>query len=146
MSSWELGPADLFDDGSRPLTVSAVLANFCADGKLHMATGLLYGNTHSQKASLGVSDGLVVYAGRWKQQGSSVSVEYRVQSAEVRMNTSDGTDRDSMTMSTLVRLGAGQLEFPFQYRGEPQTRVLTLIPAKSFDKQLDPEDHFIRCE
>lgn len=143
---WEQVPPEAAnDDGSIPQYAYAMVANFCPDGQLHIWSGVLYSTSLSEDAKPGVSDGITLYSGSWRDEGKQVLIEYRLRSAEIRrVPTGERPIDEHRTISTEVRLVGGRMEFPFESRFGDRAN-LTFIPASAFDRGLDADEPFIRC-
>ena len=137
---WEYAPADLHEKGDIYKYASAAVVNFCARGQFRMATGVITQSTKSPVVVIGASDGLAIYAGRWRKDGDRISVEYRLVSAEIMRIPDDlKSPKTHVSELTLVK---GRLRFPFITRGERVWEMI-LRPAARYEKQVDPD--FAEC-
>jgi hypothetical protein len=135
---WTSAPAAIVKDSGPSWWASALVLNFCEDGRLRMATGVLYRGTGS--AILAPSD-LALYAGTWKLEGEAVVAQYRLVDTEIHF-----TGKDAAMNTELVErlpIKDGTLRFAFRYLGKESPRDLRLRRTNVGTRSV--ENRFVEC-
>lgn len=134
---WEIG---FEEKGEVHKSANAAVVNFCPGGVFRVATGVIYQSTRSPVVVIGASDGLALYSGRWWKSGETISVEYRLFDAEIRMVPDDVKSPE--THIGKLTFAKGRLQFPFSTRFG-KTWQMNLLPAARYEKKVDPD--FVEC-
>lgn len=138
---WNLAPPEIREDNPGARWANAAMVNFCPDGLLRLATGVVKQSDGNRSAGLGASDGLVIYHGRWRIQHDVIMVEYQPTSAEFREPTQDPGASGKNTGE--LRRDGKQLEFLFT-TVEGRRWPLQLTSARDYEKEL--ENWFVECD
>jgi hypothetical protein len=137
---WEFAPPEVNEDGDIRKSASAAVANFCADGRLRIVTGVIYQSLKSPEVVIGASDGLKIYAGLWAQDGAKVHAEYRLVDSEIG---GPGTDSQlEVAKVSEATLRGGRLSFPFR-AVSGQFWNLKFVAAARYEKRV--LDEFVEC-
>jgi len=131
--AWEKPP-----DVELSSTAPGIVLQLCSDGAFKMASGVLYRNRAG--ISLGSSDGLRLYKGRWSQNGSTVTLRYRLVEAEIRFTGYEEVLKKEIVVTT--RLEERVLRFPFQAPEGGKVFNLRFSPA---EKSVHLSDRFVEC-
>jgi len=131
--AWEKPP-----EAELSATAPGIVLQLCSDGAFKMASGVLYQNKTG--ASLGSSDGLRLYQGKWSQDASTVTLRYRLVDAEIRFTGYEEVLKKEILVTT--RLEGRMLRFPFQAPEVGKVFNLRFTPA---EKSLHVSDRFVEC-
>lgn len=137
---WTLRRGDPDDPDNVFKYADAAVLNFCPDGELRLATGVLNQSTRSSMVVIGASDGLAIYRGRWSRVNGVIRVEYQLVDAEFGDLLRDrvATQRHS----TDLGLTRSRITLRFiGVSGTPSTLVFS--PAASYEKTVG--DDFVTC-
>lgn len=139
-TAWESAPAEIVKETGPSWSAYATLVNFCPGGRLRIATGVLYRGTGS--ATLGPSDGLAVYEGRWTSSGDTITATYRLVDSEIPFFGIDLAMRTEFTEHPRIR--GGKLLFAFHHYGKESAAPRTFKRATTRGEAL--EDQFVNCD
>lgn len=118
---WRTAPGQ----SAHTANADGVVVSFCEDGRLRMASGTLYRTKDT--ASLGSSDGLALFEGRWTLENAVVHATYALVDAEIR-----GSNYETLAKVTRVvaaRLDGERLEFTFYRAFDGQALNVLLVPV-----------------
>jgi hypothetical protein len=104
-----------------------------------MATGVLYRDT--DLASLGSSDGLMLYEGEWEMDGEAIKATYRLVDSEIAFTGMELAMRTKQVEH--LRVAAGELLFSFRHPGATTAPTLHLKSVVTATPRV--EDRFVEC-
>ena len=116
-----------------------IVVSFCEDGRLRIASGTLYRTNDA--ASLGSSDGLALYEGRWSLDNGVVRASYALVDAEIRSSNYDRLV--NVTRSVAARLHGERLVFTFYRASDGQALDVLLAPAATSKPAI--AERFAEC-
>jgi hypothetical protein len=116
-----------------------VVLSFCGDGRLHIASGVLYRDKNT--AGLGSSDGLAIYAGNWTEESGQIRTSYALVDAELQ--TSNSGKLMGIERKVIARFVREELQFTVYrwYDGQP----LDLKFSRAATSKPIVGDRFVEC-
>jgi hypothetical protein len=79
---WDSAPVEIVKEFGPQWTSPGIALRFCPDGRFRMATGVFY--RRPAYVTLGSSDGLSLYEGKWSRDANGITVRYRLVDVEIR--------------------------------------------------------------
>ena len=136
---WESAPEEIVKESGPQWTAPAVVIQLCPDGRFRMATGVFYRG--GGRVSLGSSDGLALYEGRWSQSAGQITAQYRLVDAEIRFT---GIEKAMATEITdHPELRGNRLFFTYRRPDDGRAVPMQLADAASLPDKLAPR--FVEC-
>jgi hypothetical protein len=133
---WQKAPRQV----GHTATADGIVVSFCEDGRLRLASGVLYRT--NGVATLGSSDGLALYEGRWSLDNGVVRASYALVDAEIRSSNYDKLV--NVTRNVAARFDGERLVFTFYRAFDGQALDVLLAPAATSKPVV--ADRFTECE
>ena len=137
--AWRSAPAEIVEDSGPEWNASGALIRFCPDGEFRLATGELYRSR--RQITLGSSDGLTIYEGRWISGERGVEIRYKLTDAEIWF-----TGYDAARARQLVdhpTIAGHELQFSFHRPVDDRRFHWTFESASSLGDRSVPR--FVEC-
>jgi hypothetical protein len=136
---WESAPEEIVQDTGPQWTAPALVVRFCPDGRFRMASGVFY--RAGGRISLGSSDGLRLYEGRWSKSWGRITVQYRLADAEIRFTgMKEAMDRE---LTEHPEIQGRNLLFTYRAPEGGREVPIRFEQAASLPDQLEPR--FVEC-